>query len=139
MIMGWETNVPTMLSFNKETYSDEYRVRERIEEIKELIAEHEEDLVIFAMGNPKDFVEKDEPVMSLKTTVKDTVNMLEEYIIELFKLECLLDNFKCRGGDFVENPDYEKNINEWLEESYINENIKYYNGQKQEENGDNSM
>lgn len=130
--MGWETNVPAMITFSKETYQDEHQVRNEIEDLKERIAEYKEDLVIFAMGNPKDFVEKDEPVMALKTTVKDTVEWLEECTIKLYKLELLLENFKCRGGDFVENPDYEKSIEEWMEKSYINGNIKYYNNQKEE-------
>lgn len=130
--MGWETNVPAMLSFNKETYSDESQVSSEIEEIKDRIKDFKDDLMIYAMGNPKDFVEKDESVMALKNVVKDVLDIIEEDTIKLYKLELLLENFKCRGGDFVDNPEYEKSINEWLEESYINSNIEYYNNQKEE-------
>ena len=130
--MGWETNVPAMLVFNKETYSDESQVSSEIEEIKDRIKDFKEDLMIYAMGNPKDFVEKDESVMALKNVVKDVLDIIEEDTIKLYKLELLLENFKCRGGDFVDNPEYEKSINEWMEESYINVNIEYYNNQKEE-------
>lgn len=132
--MGWETNVPTMLTFSKETYTSEYQVESEIEDLKKQIADLREDLVIYAMGNPKDFVEnEDSTIMSVKELVKDTLELLEDDYYKLWKLECLLKNFKCRGGDFVENPDYEKNIKEWLDESYINGNIKYYNEHKEEE------
>jgi len=132
--MGWETNVPTMLTFSKETYTNEYQVENEIEDLKKQIADLREDLVIYAMGNPKDFVEnEDSTIMSVKELVKDTLELLEDDYYKLWKLECLLKNFKCRGGDFVENPDYEKNIKEWLDESYINGNIKYYNEHKEEE------
>jgi len=132
--MGWETNVPTMLTFSKETYNSEYQVESEIEDLKKQIADLREDLVIYAMGNPKDFVEnEDSTIMSVKELVKDTLELLEDDYYKLWKLECLLKNFKCRGGDFVENPDYEKNIKEWLDESYINGNIKYYNEHKKEE------
>ena len=132
--MGWETNVPAMIVFNKETYQDEYQVRHEIEELKDRIKDFKEDLVIYAMGNPKDFVGKEEPVMTLKNTVKDVLDIIEEDTIKLYKLELLLENFKCRGGDFVNNSEYEKSIEEWMEKSYINGNIKYYNGKKEEEN-----
>lgn len=131
--MGWETNVPVMLSFNKETYSDEYQVKNKIEEIKKYIAEYKENLIIYAMGNPKDFIEEGESVISFKNIVKDTIECMEEEIIQHYRHELLLENFKCRGGDFVENPEYEKSIKEWMEESYINGNIEYYNNQESEE------
>lgn len=134
--MGWETNVPVMMSFCKETYNDEFQVKRAIKELNESIADLKEDLVVYAMGNPKDFVEKDETVMSLKNTVKNTIECIIDAEIEVYKLELLLDNFKCRGGDFVENPDYEKSIKEWMEESYINGNIEYYN-KKDESDDDN--
>lgn len=130
--MGWETNVPTMLTFYKETYSSEYQVEQEIEDLKKQIEEIKENLLIQVMGNPKDFKEtEDEPVMCVKDRAKEDLELLEEYFYKLWKLERLLENFKCRGGDFVDNPDYEKNIKEWLEESYINSNIKYYNEHKE--------
>lgn len=132
--MGWETNVPAMITFNKVTYQNEYQVKQEIEEVKERIADAKECLLIYAMGNPKDFIEGSESVMSLKDTVKETIEWLTTEEIHLYKLELLLDNFKCRGGDFVKNPDYEKSIEEWMEKSYINGNIKYYNNQKEENN-----
>ena len=134
--MGWETNVPAMIVFNKETYQDEFQVRQEIEELKDRIKDLKEDLIIYAMGNPKDFVEKEEPVMALKNVVKDVLDIIEEDTIKLYKLELLLENFKCRGGDFVNNSEYKKSIEEWMEKSYINGNIEYYNGKKEEENND---
>lgn len=132
--MGWETNVPTMLTFSKETYNSEYQVEQEISDLKNQIADIKENMLIMIMGNPKDFKESDdEPIMCVKDRAKDEFELLEEYYYKLWKLECLLKNFKCRGGDFVENPDYEKNIKEWLDESYINGNIKYYNEHKKEE------
>ena len=131
--MGWETNVPAMIVFNKETYQDEFQVRQEIEELKDRIKDFKEDLIIYAMGNPKDFVEKEEPVMALKNVVKDVLDIIEEDTIKLYKLELLLENFKCRGGDFVNNSEYKKSIEEWMEKSYINGNIEYYNGKKEEE------
>lgn len=136
--MGWETNVPAMITFNKETYQDEYQIRQEIEELKDRIKDFKEDLMIYAMGNPKDFVEKEEPVMALKNVVKDVLDIIEEDTIKLYKLELLLENFKCRGGDYVNNPEYEKSIKEWMEESYINGNIEYYNNQKEENNKENN-
>ena len=134
--MGWETNVPAMIVFNKETYQDEYQVRQEIEKLKGIIEDFKEDLVIYAMGNPKDFVEKEEPVMALKNVVKDVLDIIEEDTIKLYKLELLLDNFKCRGGDFVDNSEYKKSIEEWMEKSYINGNITYYEEEKNKSKND---
>ena len=130
--MGWETNVPTMLSFNKETYRSIYEVETAIEEVKEEIQNMKEDLLIYVMGDIKTFLEDDETPMSFKYRVKELIEEIENYAIKLFKLECLLENFKCVGGDFVENPNYEESIKEWMKDSYINGNIEYYNEQKNE-------
>ena len=132
--MGWETNVPTMLTFNKVTYNTPYEVDCKIDETEDLVKRLTNELLVMITARPQDTFNEDiTDLFSLKRYAEEQLEYLKECWIELSNLRELKENFKCVGGDFVENPNYEKNIQEWFNESGINENIEYYNEKRQEQ------
>lgn len=140
--MGWGIGVPAYHYFSKVNYRDKYDVQEEIEFNKRIINSLTEDLIMYAVGHPKDFISEDYPTMqSLKDHVKESIESLIDTAIVNWKLDILADNFDCVDGDYVNNPKYEENIKKWLEDSGINYSIKYYkekNNEYLEENKESS-
>lgn len=123
--MGWYTYVPHVEWFSKETYNNKSDVEEQIGICNDVINNCKNRLVLYAGMYPKDLIEKDceGEEFSIEESVLIKVNKvledLEEYTLRKAKLQHLLDNFGCRNGDFIENPDYDKNIKQWLKDEYI--------------------
>jgi hypothetical protein len=127
--MGWETNVPTMISFNKETYSDLSSVNDRINKEIEVMDYCLDEMLVLLLASPVDIVKTDEEINSISGIKNKFKELLDTYVeseVNIFKLRCLKDNFKCVGGDFIENPNYKEGIKEWVKKEGILDNIDYY-------------
>jgi hypothetical protein len=118
--MGWETNVPTMLSFYKETYDKQYKVEDAIDYNKDYTNKLKRELFAMCIGNLKDFISEDYPdINSLLERIDEILSELEANFIEMYKLHKLKDNFNCVSGDYVKNPNYKSNIKEWAKENIL--------------------
>lgn len=119
--MGWQTDVITQLIFNKETYNSPYAVLDEIRNNEKVIQNITEELSVMVTARPEDLLlhNEDMDLLSLQRTLKDKLEVLEECIIENFKLECLKENFDLRDGDYINNPDRKENIKKWLVANYI--------------------
>ena len=129
--MGWETNVITQISFNKETYDSIYKVEEEIDFCNKRIQEVVNKLMIYSTSRPEDILlnKKEDTIENIQEDVRDMLYLLQEYFVKRYALEALKNNFKCVDGDYVDNPDRKKNIKNWLIDNYIldkediNENV----------------
>lgn len=95
--MGWSTNLFCNIIFNKETFNSRCEVEAKIEELNNLID--------FVKDRVKSFViitepnkmlgeeERKDPLFYLSKTIKEDLEELEDYIIEKWKLEMLLENW----------------------------------------------
>lgn len=119
--MGWQTDVIAQLVFNKETYNSYYQVDDEINQNKRTIQNIIEELSVMATARPEDLLihNEDMDLMGLQREVKDKIEILEECIIENYKLECLKENFDLRDGDFIENPKRKEAVKNWLINNFI--------------------
>ena len=129
--MGWETNVITQISFNKEAYDSIYKVEEEIDFCNRRIQEIGNKLMIYSTSRPEDILlnKKEDTIENIQEDVRDMIYLLQEYFVKRYALEALKNNFKCVDGDYIDNPDRKKNIKNWLIDNYIldkediNENV----------------
>ena len=119
--MGWETNVLTQLVFNKQTFDSPYSVEEEIRINEKTIQNIVEELLVMAVSRPEDLLihNEDKDLLSLQREVKDKIELLEECIIDNYKLTILKENFELRDGDYIKNPGRKMATKNWLIGNYI--------------------
>ena len=119
--MGWETNVITQISFNKESYDSIYKVEEEIDFCNKRIQEIVNKLMIYSTSRPQDILlnREEATLETIQEDVEEMLDLLEEYFIRKNDLEALKDNFKCVDGDFIDNPNRKENVKKWLIDNYI--------------------
>lgn len=127
--MGWQTSTITQLIFNRETYNDIYQIENEIENNDKTIQNIKEELYTMTTSRPEDLLihNEDMDLLSLQRETKDKLEILEECIIENYKLECLKETFKLRDGDFIENANRKQNIKKWLIDNYILDKSDFVN------------
>ena len=120
-IMGWETNVITQISFNKESYDSIYKVEEEIDFCNKRIQEIVNKLMIYSTSRPQDvLLNREEATLeTIQEEVEDMLDLLEEYFVKRSDLRALKNNFKCVDGDFIDNPNRKENVKKWLIDNYI--------------------
>ena len=119
--MGWETNVITQISFNKESYDSIYKVEEEIDFCNKRIQEIVNKLMIYSTSRPQDILlnRGEATLEDIQEEIEDMLDLLEEYFIKRNDLEVLKNNFKCVDGDFIDNPNRKENVKKWLIDNYI--------------------
>ena len=119
--MGWETNVITQISFNKESYDSIYKVEEEIDFCNKRIQEIVNKLMIYSTSRPQDILLNREKATleTIQEDVEEILDLLEEYFVRKNDLEILKDNFKCVDGDYIDNPNRKENVKKWLIDNYI--------------------
>ena len=119
--MGWETNVITQISFNKETYDSIYKVKDDIDFYNKRIQEIVNKLMIYSTSRPQDILlnREEATLETIQEDVEEMLDLLEEYFVRKNDLEALKDNFKCVDGDFIDNPNRKENVKKWLIDNYI--------------------
>ena len=119
--MGWETNVITQISFNKESYDSMYKVEEEIDFCNKRIQEIVNKLMIYSTSRPQDIlINRGEATLeTIQEDIEEMLDLLEEYFVRKNDLEALKDNFKCVDGDFIDNPNRKENVKKWLIDNYI--------------------
>src|SRR5574344_1578957 len=119
--MGWETNVITQISFNKETYNSIYKVEEEIDFCNKRIQDIVNKLMIYSTSRPQDILlnRGEATLETIQEDVEDMLDLLEEYFVKKNDLEALKNNFKCVDGDFIDNPNRKENVKKWLIDNYI--------------------
>ena len=119
--MGWETNVITQISFNKETYDSIYKVEEEIDFCNKRIQEIVNKLMIYSTSRPQDILlnREEATLETIQEDVEEMLDLLEEYFVRKNDLEALKNNFKCVDGDFIDNPNRKENVKKWLIDNYI--------------------
>ena len=119
--MGWETNVITQISFNKESYDSIYKVEEEIDFCNKRIQEIVNKLMIYSTSRPQDILlnREEATLETIQEDVEDMLDLLEEYFVKRSDLEALKNNFKCVDGDFIDNPNRKENVKKWLIDNYI--------------------
>ena len=111
--MGWETNVLSKIRFNKKTYNCLYDVEIDIADTEESINNIKRLIRTMAISRPEDLLlNTEDNLFSLSNQIEDLINDLEEYNVQLYKLEQLKDNYSTVDGDFIKNPNRKKNVKE---------------------------
>ena len=119
--MGWETNVITQISFNKETYDSIYKVKDDIDFCNKRIQEIVNKLMIYSTSRPQDILlnREEATLETIQEEVEDMLDLLEEYFVKRSDLRALKNNFKCVDGDYIDNPNRKENVKKWLIDNYI--------------------
>ena len=119
--MGWETNVITQISFNKETYDSIYKVKDDIDFCNKRIQEIVNKLMVYSTSRPQDILlnREEATLETIQEEVEDMLDLLEEYFVKRSDLRALKNNFKCVDGDFIDNPNRKENVKKWLIDNYI--------------------
>ena len=119
--MGWETNVITQISFNKETYDSIYKVKDDIDFCNKRIQEIVNKLMVYSTSRPQDILlnREEATLETIQEEVEDMLDLLEEYFVKRSDLRALKNNFKCVDGDYIDNPNRKENVKKWLIDNYI--------------------
>ena len=119
--MGWETNVITQISFNKETYDSIYKVKDDIDFCNKRIQEIVNKLMIYSTSRPQDILlnREEATLETIQEDVEEMLDLLEEYFVKRSDLRALKNNFKCVDGDYIDNPNRKENVKKWLIDNYI--------------------
>lgn len=108
--MSWSTDLFCNIAFNRKTYNTIYEVQDDIDELNRIIRHCEDQVKAYAlMTEPKKFCDKEEdPKLYLSNGVAQELESLQEYYIDKYKLELLLDNWdEChtKEGLAIRRPD----------------------------------
>lgn len=108
--MAHSTDLYCCIEFNRKTYNYKSEVESDLEDINESISRCEKRLRDLAlMTEPSKFAGKEEdPYYFVTNTLEDNLELLQEYIIERYKLEMLLEKWDtCHNekGLAIDPPD----------------------------------
>lgn len=123
--MGWSTNLFCNIEFNRETFNNKYSVLDKIDDLKRQINVCKEEIKsLVYMTEPKKFCPEDcDPITWINISIREQFEFLEEYTIELYKLELLLENWDTCHNEEGLAIDYPENIHwdsAFLEGDFIN-------------------
>lgn len=132
--MGWYTELFCNITFNKETYNTKEEVLDRIDDLNRYIAVAKSELRdLVVMTEPSKFSEKDEdPYCWLINTFNSNLELLEEYTIELYKLNLLLSNWDIchtKEGLAIDPPEGIHYDSAFLSGDFVN-SVKYPDSNK---------
>lgn len=102
--MSWSTELFCNISYNRKTYNSRYEVQDDIDDLDKQIESCKETIRDMVMiTEPSKFVNKDndeDPYLFLCNNFTQNIELLEELIIEKYKLNILLDNWgNCHNKD----------------------------------------
>lgn len=108
--MGWYTDLFCNISFNRETFNSKIEVQDRIGETKTYLQNSKDQLRnLVMMTEPQKFCpENYDPMIWLNGELRDLLDSIEEYSIDLYKLQLLLENWdSCHNeeGLAIEPPE----------------------------------
>lgn len=132
--MGWYTELFCNITFNKETYNTKDEVLDRIDDLERYISVAKSELRdLVVMTEPSKFSEKDEdPYCWLINTFNSNLELLEEYTIELYKLNLLLSNWNAchtKEGLAIDPPEGVHYDSAFLSGDFVN-SVKYPDSNK---------
>ena len=96
--MAWSTELFCNISYNRETFNSKYEVEDKLNTVNKYINDCKKvlrDLAI--MTEPNKFFNDNpdsDPYNQITINFEDTIELLEEYYIEKYKLLLLLDNWE---------------------------------------------
>lgn len=96
--MSWSTELFCNISYNRETFNSKYEVEDKLNTVNKYINDCKKvlrDLAI--MTEPNKFFNDNpdsDPYNQITINFEDTIELLEEYYIEKYKLLLLLDNWE---------------------------------------------
>ena len=93
--MGWSTKLFCNISFNRETFNSKIEVQDKIEETKTYIQNAKDQLRdLLMMTEPSKFCPEDyDPLIWMHNEFQDSIDLIEEYLVELYNLNLLLSNW----------------------------------------------
>lgn len=94
--MSWSTELFCNISYNRATYNSINEVKDKISELDKDIESCKKVIRDMAlMTEPSKYADKDEnPYYFVTERVEEALEELEDYLIEKYKLEILLNNWK---------------------------------------------
>ena len=112
--MGWCMYVPKCVVLNRANFKTKDDVDEQIHKTADDIAELNEFILMCCYGDlAKIAKDNDTDYSGMRGIIKEALKNLEELYYLQSNLIALKDNWDCRLGDFVDNPDFEKNFEKW--------------------------
>lgn len=127
--MGWSTELFCNISFNRESFNSKYEVQDKIDEIKKCL-EYTKDKIknLAIITEPNKFCPEDyEPMSWIQGEVRENLELIEEYTIDIYKLELLLENWDvCHNeeGLAIDFPEGITLNTAFLEGDFVN-SVKY--------------
>lgn len=99
--MGWSTELFCNITFNRDTFNTKFEVQNKIDETKTYLQnakDHLRDLLM--MTEPGKFCpENYDPLIWMRNEFQDSMEEIEDYSVELYKLNLLLTNWDACHND----------------------------------------
>lgn len=108
--MGWCTELFCNITFNRETFNSKFEVEDKIKELKKYIKTAKDELRdLLVMTEPNKFCPEDCDALNwLRQEFHDLTELIDEYTVDLYKLNLLLDNWDAchdKNGLAIDPPD----------------------------------
>lgn len=94
--MSWSTELFCNIHFNRDTFNFKYQVENKIDQVTEEIRTCEDDLKTLGfMTEPNKFFDKGDGDIAnqLSVRIEENLELLQEYYVQKYKLELLLENW----------------------------------------------
>lgn len=129
--MSWNTRLFCSIEFNRESFNSKEEVQDKLEELEMYLQnskDHLRDLLM--MTEPSKFCpEIYDPLIWMRNEFQDAMDAIEEYYIEIYKLNLLLTNWdSCHNEDglAINHPDEISWKTAFLDGDFVN-SVKYPN------------
>lgn len=129
--MAWHTDLMCDIEFNRETFNTINEVYNKIDEIESYIKTTKNTLRnLVVMTEPQKFCPEDyDPLSWASGECEESLDLLEEYAIELYKLRLLLNNWDAchtKDGLAIDFPEGIRYDSAFLQGDFVN-TVKYPN------------
>lgn len=132
--MSWSTELFCNITFNRETFNSKREVEDKIEEFEACLQNTKDHLRnLLTMTELGKFCpENYDPLIWMRNEYRDSMDLIEEYSIELYKLNLLISNWDAchnKEGLAINPPEDIKWDSAYLSGDFVN-SVKYPNANR---------
>lgn len=118
--MGWCMYVPSCVVLQRASFHGREDVEAEIADTEKEIEKARSFIVMCCYGDLEKIAgEHSTDYSGMREVIGEVLDGLESLTKYRLDLVALKDNWECRLGDFVENPDFDENFKKWINDEYL--------------------
>lgn len=101
--MGWGTTFKVEVYLNRQVFSYRSEVKFRLKEIEDIVNTCKQDIAMLVAVTPKDYSNEENPLFEMKTELNDTMEYLEDRLVERTRLKLYLEYLEENNIEKIEH------------------------------------